>query len=173
MQLAMFSQPVCDRLIYKLVKKHKCRSFIEIGLDDGKRCESIIRVAGKYGASPNIRYTGVDHFDAREPNQPKLQLIDTHRQLKTTNAKIQLVPGDLHSAIARIANSHVRTDMIIISAGFEPQSLAESWFYFPRMLHSGSLVLLQEVAGAAFKTMSRLEVEKLAEPMSPRRSAAA
>ncbi len=142
-------------------------------MEDGARCEAMIRVATKYGASQNVRYTGVDQFDARVEGQKKLQLIDMHRRLKSTQAKIQLVPGDLQSAISRIANSHVRTDMIIISSGYDQAALDATWFYFPRMLHSGSLVLIQPGAGQPFQSMTRLEVEKLAEHKSPKRSLAA
>jgi hypothetical protein len=169
----MFSKPVCDRAIYGLIRKHRFRSFIEIGLEDGNRCESMIRVAKKYGVSPNVRYTGVDQFDARNGDQPKLALIEMHRKLKSSNTKTQLVPGDLRSAIAQIANSHVRTDLIVISAGFDEAELAASWFYFPRMLHSGSLILIQRETGAEFQRMNRLEVEKLEAQHSSGRSAAA
>ncbi len=65
MHLTMFSKPVCDRSIYKLIRKHKIRSFIEIGMESGARSLNMIQVAKKYGVSPNVRYTGVDQFDAR------------------------------------------------------------------------------------------------------------
>lgn len=173
MRLSMFSQPACDRLIYKLIKKHKFRSFIELGMGNGARSEAMIRVAGKFGASKNIRYTGVDQFDDRRQDQGKLQLIDMHRRLNSSNAKTQLVPGDLRSAISRIANSHVRTDLIVISADCDKTELDSIWFYFPRMLHSGSLVLIQDGTGQEFKAINRLEIEKLAEKQTHTKNRAA
>ena len=172
MQLTMFSTPVYDRLVYKLIKKHKFRSILEVGLESGTRSEMMIRVAEKFGASPNVRFTGVDQFDARDKGQSQLPLIDMHRRLKLHNAKTQLVPGDIQSAISRIANSHVRTDLIVIAAGFDAQALETSWFYFPRMLHAASIVLVQNEAGQEFNALGRLEVEKLAEKVKPRRAAA-
>ena len=172
MHLTMLSKPVCDRAIYKLIRKHKFRSFIEIGMETGSRSLNMIGVARKFGVSPNVRYTGVDLFDAREQDQPRLQLIEMHRKLKALDAKTQLVPGDIQSAIARIANSHVRTDLIVVSAGTDKDLLEASWFYFPRMLHSESIVLLQKEDGKEFKSMNRLEVEKLAERQTPARIAA-
>ena len=127
----------------------------------------------KYGASKNVRFTGVDQFDGRAKGQEKLHLIDVHRKLQSTNAKTQLVPGDLQSAVSRIANSHVRTDLIVISSGFDQAELEASWFYFPRMLHSRSLVLIQHEAGGAFTTINRLEIEKLADQQSRKRGIAA
>ena len=172
MHLTMLAKPVCDRNIFKLIRKNKFRSIIEVGMTDGTRCENMMRVAQKYGVSTNVRYTGVDHFEARTEGKP-LQLIEMHRKLKAYDAKTQLVPGDIGSAVSRIANSHVRTDLIVISAGYDQDALESSWFYFPRMLHSRSLVLIQESAGSEFKTLTRLDVERLAEKRTPKTAAAA
>lgn len=171
MHLTMLAKPVADRSIYKAIKKHKFQSFVEVGLDSGKRCQNLIRVAQRFSAVGSVRYTGVDQFDARESGEP-LQLIEMHRTLKAFNAKTQLVPGDIKSAVQRIANSHVRTDMIIISAGYDEASLAASWFYVPRMLHASSMVLVQENTDEPFKVLNRMDVEQLAEQSAPRRAAA-
>jgi hypothetical protein len=40
------------------------------------------------------------------------------------------------------------------------------------MLHSGSVVLIQKGEGQEFKSMNRLEIEKLAEQQTPARIAA-
>jgi hypothetical protein len=163
MHLTMLSQPACDRAIYKLIRNNKYCSLIEIGMQDGLRCLNMIRVAKKYGLAPSVRYTGVDQFEARSDGEGKLSLIEMHRKLKSVEAKTQLVPGDLQPAIARIANSHVRTDLIVISAGFDEAALEASWFFFPRMLHAGSRVMIQRTADGAFECMNRLQIEKLAE----------
>ncbi|MFK7765743.1 MAG: hypothetical protein AB8B55_00780 [Mariniblastus sp.] len=162
MHLSTLAKPVCDRAIYRTIKKNQFRSFIEIGLGDGLRSQNLIRVAKKFGVSSNIRYTGVDEFDARETG-PALPLIQMHKTLKAMEAKTQLVPGNAQSAIARIANSHVRTDMIVISGVVEQSELEASWFYFPRMLHSGSIVMVQNKPDEAFRFFTRLQIEKLAQ----------
>jgi len=164
MHLTMMAKPVCDREIYKTIRRNKFRSFIEIGLEDGSRALNLIRVAQKYGVTQNVKYTGIDPFDSRDESTTPLSLIDMHRQLKSfETAKSQLVPGEVQPAIARIANSHVRTDLIIVSAGTSEEEMSKSWFYFPRMLHSGSIVLIQRQAGEQFKRLNRLQIEKLTE----------
>lgn len=172
MRLSMLANPVCDRDIYRLIRKNRFRSLIEIGMEDGHRCQNMIRVAQKYGAS-GVKYTGVDLFEAREETQKQLQLIEMYRKLKSLDAKTQLVPGDLYQAITRIANSLVRTDLIVISHGFDEELLEACWFYFPRMLYSRSVVLIQKSAGAAFETLTRHQIEKLASKRVPSRSVAA
>ncbi len=156
--MTWFDKPVADRAVYKLIKQRQVRSIIEVGLGDGSRCEKMIAVAQKF-SEEKVRYTGVDLFDAREASQP-LKLIDMHRRLKPIDAKTQLVPGDMGSALPRIANSHLRTDLILISAGFEREQFSEVRAFLPRMLHASSLVLVQAKEGAEFKKLSRLEIEK-------------
>lgn len=173
MHLTMIAKPTCDRAIYKLIRKHQYRSFVEIGLQDGTRCQNMIRVARKFGVSTNVRYTGVDQFDARDEHESKLSLIEMHRKLKSLDAKTQLVPGDIQPAIARIANSHVRTDLIVISSGFDAEALDASWMFFPRMLHSGSTVLIQRTPNSQFESMNRLQIEKLADNQPRNKSLAA
>lgn len=174
LHLNMMSKPACDREIYKLIRKNRFRSFIEIGMGDGKRAENMIRVAQKFGASTNTKLTGLDEFDGRDESLGKLSLIEMHRRLKAYgNAKTQLVPGDLKQGIAKIANSHLRTDLIVISARYQQEMQEETWFYFPRMLHAGSVVLIQRETGGSFETLNRLQIEKLSKTENSRQAVAA
>ena len=160
-------------MVYKLIKKHKFRNFVEIGMGNGTRAVNLIRVAQKFSSTPGIRYTGVDLFEARPEGEP-LQLIKMHRTLKAdSSVKSQLVPGGTKDAIPRIANSHVRTDMILISAGHDSEALVVNMTYLPRMLHSESLVLVQTKPNRAFEVFNRLDIEKLAgKPASKAKRAA-
>lgn len=168
----MLAKPICDRQIYKAIRKNRCRSLVEIGLGDGSRSVNMIRVAQKFAVSSNVKYTGIDLFDSRENSEPKLSLIEVHRQLKAIQGvKVQLVPGEMGPAIARIANSHVRTDLIVISNGVSEKSLEQAWFYFPRMLQSSSIVMTQRQFNGPFETLNRLQVEKLTANRSVRRAA--
>ena len=156
-QLAFMSKPATDRMIYQLIKKNKFQSFVEIGLGKGDRCQQILRVAGKFSDKP-IRYTGVDLFDARPANA--LKLIDMHKALKAFDAKTQLVPGPVGPSIERIANSHLRTDMIVISPGTQRSEIENVISFFPRMLHANSLVLLQFKPDQKMQQLTRLDIER-------------
>lgn len=157
-KMTWLDKPVADRSVYKLIKQRQIRAIVEVGLGDGTRCEKLIAVAQRFTAE-KVRYTGVDLFDARESSTP-LKLIDMHRRLKGIDAKTQLVPGEIGSALPRIANSHLRTDLILISAGFDREQFSEVKSFLPRMLHASSLVLVQTKEGGEFKKLSRLEIEK-------------
>ena len=156
-QLTLMSKPAADRVVYQLIKKNKFQSFLEIGMGTGDRCQQILRVADKFSAKP-IRYTGIDLFDARP--EGSFKLIDMHKKLKAFEAKTQLVPGSVGPSIERIANSHLRTDMIIISPGTSMSELSSVVAFVPRMLHANSLVLIQSEAGGKMKQLTRLDVER-------------
>lgn len=160
-QMTWLSKPVPDRLIYRLIKKRQIKSIVEFGLGGGDRCSNMIAVANKFSPDSRIKYTGVDLFDARDQSESPLKLIEMHRKLNTADAKTQLVPGNLSSALPRIANGHVRTDMVIISAGFEEDELDSTSMFLPRMLHPNSVVLIQDYKDEEFYVHSRLEIEKM------------
>lgn len=161
MHLTMLSKPACDRKLYKAIKKNQVASIVEIGLGDLSRTENLIRVAKKFNDGQPIRYTGVDLFEAADVESPT-RLKDAHQRLKQHDVKLQLVPGGAASALARIANSHMRTDLIVVSGDYVDQSIDNCWFYFPRMLHATSLFFMQPAGdkNADFEMRSRLEIER-------------
>ena len=161
-QMTWLNKPAHDRLIYKLIKHRNIGSIVEFGMGDGSRCCNMLAIAQKFKGESKIKYTGVDLFDAREEDQTPLKLIEMHRKLNAIDAKTQLVPGDLASALPRIANAHVRTDMVIISAGFEEEDFEATQMFLPRMLHPNSVVLIQDYEDEDFFVHSRLEIEKMA-----------
>ncbi len=162
LHLTRLSKPVADRAIYRMVRKQSFRSIVEVGLGDGTRCLNLIRLANQFCGQP-VRYTGIDLFEARDPSQPPLKLIEMHKVLKATPAKVQLVPGELGSALVRIANSHLRTDLVIVSFGYDSEALDQSIRFVPRMLHSGSQFLIQRAPEQEFESLNRLEIERWAE----------
>ena len=161
MHLTMLSKPACDRALYKAIKKNQVASIVEFGLGNLSRTENLIRVAKKFSDGQPVRYTGVDLFEAAEVENP-IRFKDAHLRLKQHDVKLQLVPGDTVSALTRIANSHMRTDMIVLSGDFVDQSIDNCWFYFPRMLHATSSFFIQPEGNttADFERYTRLEIER-------------
>ena len=170
-KLAFLSKPKCDRLVYKSIAKHRYESIVEVGIQSLERTKNMLRVAQKFGIGGQIKYTGIDLFDGRPEGELSLPLKTVHQSLKPLGAKIQLAPGDPLQALNRIANSHLRTDLIIVSPETDATALEQAWFYVPRMLHANSTVLIrspQDPLGP-FQTVSRLEIERKAELQSAQR----
>jgi hypothetical protein len=87
--------------------------------------------------------------------------------LRGTGVTARLVPGDPHSALARTANSLSGTDLLILSADIDRDSLAQAWRFVPRMVHANTLVF-QQIAGPGpgkhtWKQLAYGEVLRLAE----------
>ena len=62
------------------------------------------------------------------------------------------MPGDPYTALLRVANSLAGTDLLLISADQDAESLQRAWCWLPRMLTSQSLVLAAEPAAKAGQT---------------------
>lgn len=172
--LCHLSKPVQNRPVYQAIRRQGTRRIVEIGLSDGQRARRLIEVAAFATPLDQIEYTGIDLFEAN-PNRPHLTLKDAHRLLKATGARVRLLPGDPHSVLARAANSLAGTDLLLISADQDPESLERAWFYVPRMLHGRSLVCREEATGSpgegAIRPVPLSEVVALSAPKRIRHAA--
>jgi hypothetical protein len=173
--LCYFSKPVGDRTLYKLLRKTPVQSVVEIGLERIDRTLRMLELATAAAQAEPLRYAGIDLFEGRDPAQPGVTLKQAHKVLKPFGAKLQLIPGDVFSALARSANQLTRSDLVIISAGQDPEALAKAWFYLPRMLHDDSRVLIEEGSdeNRQFRLLTRLEIEQLASQAARRMRKAA
>jgi predicted O-methyltransferase YrrM len=183
--LAYFSQPAEDRILYRAIRRNKVRRILEVGVGNGARAGRMIALALRNKPAEPVEYTGIDLFEARKDQDGVgVSLKLAHRMLSQTAARIRLVPGDAFSALSRTANTLASTtDLIVVSADQDAESVSKAWFYVPRMLHAKSLVYREEaiqtptvdvVAKAPLKTLRlipRAEIDKLARSQSRRRAA--
>jgi hypothetical protein len=162
--LLHLSQPAADRPIYRTLKDRPVRSIVEFGVENGQRALRMLDLASTHVPANEIRYTGVDLFEARtEPKGASLSLKEAHRQLKATGAKIQLLPGDPFMALSRAANTLTGIDLVVISASQDADALARSWFYLPRMLHGRSQVFLQQCSAKGEIAVRELTMGEIAD----------
>jgi hypothetical protein len=145
-------------------------------MGSGERALKMIRLAALKNAPHQIDYAGIDLFDARSSNDgPGLTVKEAYRKLVTTGARIRLVPGDPLTALSRVANELLESDLVIVSAGLDAESLLKAWFFLPRMLHAGSHVFVEERDDREGRTSLRLltsaEIAQRAAPDAFRRAA--
>ena len=164
--LCHFSKPVADRALYRLLRKRSVKSIVEIGVGQLQRTARLLELALQQTAVEDLKYAGIDLFEARDAAASGVGLKQAHKDLKPLVGKLQLIPGDVFSALARSANSLTKTDLLIISADVDADALTKAWFYVPRMLHDSSQVFLQEPSAkqgeTQFRLLKRLEIEQLA-----------
>jgi hypothetical protein len=174
--LAFFSQPVRDRGLYRHIWRHKSHRILELGVGTTERARRLIEVAALAGADSRVCYTGIDLFEMRgESDAPGVSLKLAHRELQATGARIRLVPGSAQSALAQTANSLGPHDLVLIAADQPDESLAQAWFYIPRVLAAGGSVFRQQPTKEGqlplWRVMPAAELQALTQP-PPRRRAA-
>lgn len=160
--LLYFSQPAPDRVLYRAIRARPVKSIVEIGIDLPVRTRRILEIAA--WRKSDLRYTGIDLFEARPAAEPKLTLRAAHTELRSLQVQARLVPGDPYAALVRVANTLAHTDLLLISANHDPQSLSRAWTYVPRMLTANSLVFLEEPGREGTpKSWTRITMEKVQE----------
>lgn len=126
-----FSQPRCDRALYRRVLQRKPCRIVELGIGDLTRTQRVIALAQR-GHQQAIHYSGIDLFEAREGHSLKLKQV--HNRLAPSGAKIRLVPGALLPALARTSNLLMQTDLLIIDSSITASDLRAAEPFLPRML---------------------------------------
>jgi len=172
--LSYLSTPASDHSIYRAICRHQVRRILELGIGTGRRSLRMIELAGLLHPLPQVELSGMDLFESRSAaDGPGMSLKTAHRLLGRTGARIQLIPGDPCTALARSANRLQPFDLVVISAGLDPQSLARAWFYVPQLLHDRTQVFEERllpgggtysrlVAAGEIRTMAAASVRRRA-----------
>ncbi len=171
--LAYLSRPSADRRLYQLIRRHRCRLILEIGMGSGQRAARMIDVA--QGRSSRIEYTGIDQFEARSREDgPGQSLKQMHRLLASSGATTRLIPGDPFSALARSANQIGHVDLLVVSDDIDPAAMDRAWFYIPRLLTEKTLVMTEAASSGGELTIApvdRRRIEQLSQIATPARAA--
>jgi hypothetical protein len=176
LHLAYCSQPKADRCIYRLALRQRPHSIVEVGISMALRATRLLTVAGSYAEKEELSYAGIDLFEMRPAHATGTTLKRAHRLLSPMAGKVRLVPGDPYRAFMQLANTLGAVDLILISADQDRDSLAQAWFYVPRMLHESTKVLLEQFEGTSTRTkfveLPHEEIKRLAALATPKRRAA-
>src|SRR5688500_19009784 len=141
-----FSTPVADRPLHQPLAGKAIRSLVEIGVPDVRRTLRLWDLLAERPENLALKYTRCDLFDARLSAPPPLPLEPAFAELRRDGTQMKLVPGDPQSALHRVANSLMGTDLRLISANLDAQSLARAWTWMPRMLHAGTIIFQESTA---------------------------
>jgi hypothetical protein len=164
--LLHLSQPPAERIIYRGIRRGQARKIVEVGMGTARRAVRMIEVAQATAAPGEVQYTGIDPFEGRsQADGAGLSLIEAHRLLKATGARIRLVPGGPEEGLSRVANALGKVDLLVLSAGPDPQSPGHAWFFVPRLLDDRTLVFLAGVSPdgeASFRRVDPAEVRQWA-----------
>jgi hypothetical protein len=164
--LCHFSKPVADRPVYQAIRRQGPQKIVELGVGDGSRAMRMIEVAQRRCQPSPIHYVGMDLFEGRPAsNGSVISLKTAHQLLRSTGARVQLVPGNPPDTLIRLANSLGKVDLLIVPAELDSPAFSRVWFFVPRMLHARSLVFVEgpSVDGQrSLRPKSRHEIDSLA-----------
>jgi len=167
------ASPSSDRVLYRAIRRSQARNILELGVGTGRRAVRLIRMAQCHHAAEQVRYVGLDPFEARTAHDgPGTTLKLAYRTLRATGASVRLLPGEPLAALAQAANSIGEVDLAVFSSPLDPTRLAETWFYVPRLLHPQSEVYVETPLPGERRQVRRVEPAEIAALAATRRRAA-
>ncbi len=162
--LAYFSQPTCDRSLYRVIRDHLPTRILEIGIGAAIRAERMIAVAASSNAGAQVTYIGVGMFEAGQQTENRVSLKQAYQQLRRQGAQVQLVPSDAHAGLSSIANDVRNLDLVVIATEPGDLFMESAWPFLPRMLKTDALVYELSRDGRdktpLFRRVSQLEIHQ-------------
>ncbi len=162
------AKPTSAAPLFRHIKQANIRRIVEMGMGDGVRAQHMLELMLKQRPPEEVRYTGIDLFEARPDGSQQLALKSAHGMLSTICDGVRLVPGNPGAALRRCANELRGTDLVLVAYDQDQASLLASWHFLPRMLHNESQVWLEQEDGT-FEILSPADVRAR---VAPRRAAA-
>ena len=159
--LTRLSKPAGERTIYRHALKTPPRRILELGIGTLGRTERLLEVAAAATPTADLAYVGLDRFESRSPTDPPgVSLKQAHQRLHG-KARVQLVPGNIDSALARVCNHLGIFDLVVISAANDERHLARSWFFLQRITNSQTTVFV-ESTGRTWSVLSKAKIDEMA-----------
>ncbi len=143
------AKPVSERELFRALISRPISSVLEINVGDGARMKRIVQLAELTPGTQQLRYVGVDGFESAQDGGVHLTLKQAHQQAAALGVRANLIPGDLKSAMPRVAHKIGASDLIVIDGDFDPQSPLAGpigqWIH--HITHAQSMVLATKSKG--------------------------
>ncbi|MCC6507726.1 MAG: hypothetical protein IT423_01360 [Pirellulaceae bacterium] len=143
------AKPVAERELFRALLSQPISSVLEIGVGSGERMKRIVQLAQLKPDVQQLRYVGVDGFESAKDGAVHLTLKQAHQQATSLGLRANLIPGDLQSAVPRVAHKIGASDLIIVDGQFDPSSplsgVVGQWLF--HIAHDQSLILASNHTG--------------------------
>jgi hypothetical protein len=142
-------KPAEERALMLFVLENPIGSILEIGIGSGDRAKRLLPICTKPEGVAQIRYAGLDPFESAPEGTHHLNLKQAHRMLAELGVKAHLIPGDIKSAVSRVAHMILPSDLVIIDGDWASDSdsgrAIEQWL--PRLCHASSAIFASSCKG--------------------------
>ncbi len=160
--LTRFSQPAAERVIHRHVLRTAPVRVLELGLGLLVRTERLLTAAASRPTPAPVHYVGLDRFEGRAAGDPPgVSLKEAHQRLHKL-AKVQLVPGNVDTSLARVCNHLGSFDLVLVSADTDSRHLERCWFFLQRLVTPATTIFVQPQASAAWSTITKARIDELA-----------
>lgn len=150
-----FGKPTTERELFKQLIEHPVSSILEVNVGTGARMERIAKLVQLTPGTEKLRYVGIDEFEAASDKHKHLTLKTAHQLASGLGFRASLIPGELKTAVPRVAHKFGTSDLIIIDGGLDPQnpenSIIAGWLR--HLAHENSIILATAEIGGALKLM--------------------
>ena len=145
------AKPVAERELFRLLIAQPIASVLEIGVGNGERMKRIVQLAQLAPGVTQLRYVGVDSFESAKDGAVHLTLKQAHQQASQLGLRANLIPGDLRSAMPRVAHKIGASDLIIVNDDFDVQQphCGPIGQWLRHITHANSILLASPSRGAA------------------------
>ncbi|HEY6563359.1 MAG TPA: hypothetical protein VIY86_02580 [Pirellulaceae bacterium] len=163
LQLRYFAQPKHHRALFRHIEQTKPWRIVQIGMGRGELAKSLLEMVLRGKPAERPRYVGIDLFESRPSSQPGLTLKEAHREVRSDQIDIRLLPGEPSTALSRLANELRGTDLVIATAAQNTKSLNGSWHLVSRILHKDSRIWLETEDGGQpiFRVLAPADIRSL------------
>jgi hypothetical protein len=162
--LTRLSRPAGERVVHRSVLRGPPQRILEIGLGTLVRTRRLLRAVGARLDPTTVQYVGLDRFEGRGPDDPPgVTLKEAHRGLQRL-ARVQLVPGNADTALARVCNHLAPFDLVLIAADTDEHQLDRCWFFLQRLTTPNSRIFVQSRTSpnAAWALLSKQQLDERA-----------
>ena len=152
-----FSKPVSERELVRQLIDKPIASLLEIGVGRGERMQRIAQLVTLVEGVDRLRYIGVDEFEAASDRGSHLTLKAAHQLAAQAGFKASLIPGDIKSAMPRVAHKFGPSDLIVIDGGLDPAAPNTSAItpWLNRIAHENTIVLACATPGQPLVLLPR------------------
>lgn len=137
-----FGQPVQQRDLFRFLIRTPVRSILEVGIGNCQRMKCIAKLVHTPAGVEEVRYIGTDEFEAAVESSGHVSLKQAHQIAGGLGFKASLIPGDVASAVPRVAHKMGASDLIIVDGGLDPQNPMASALgpWFNHLTHESTVV---------------------------------
>jgi len=158
--LTRLSKPAGERVLYRHALRQPPARILELGVGTLARTERLLEVAAAATPTADLTYVGLDRFESRTASDPAgVSLKQAHQRLRG-RARVQLVPGNVDTGLARVCNHLGVFDLVLIAADNDERHLSRCWFFLQRITGPHTVVFIERAAD--WSELPKAKIDELA-----------